>query len=121
MDALREEQRHANGPTREDLGNQTAALRKLRALSANLATERERLDELSSRIAAEPPISRIKSLPLLILGLLFFLGGAGMSARATAPTARAATTKTTRITKPQRVFTADRGCALVQCVIRILK
>ena len=77
-EALREEQRHANGPSREDLDGQTLALRKLRALSATLATERERLDELNTRIANEPPVSRVKNIPLLVLGLAFFLGGAAM-------------------------------------------
>ncbi len=78
IDALREEQRHKNGPTREDLDGQTLALRKLRALSANLSTERERLEELSARIGNEPPVTRVKNLPLLILGLAFFVGGIGM-------------------------------------------
>ncbi|MCB6542258.1 conserved hypothetical protein [uncultured Desulfovibrio sp.] len=78
VEALREEQRHINGPTREDLDGQTLALRKLRALSATLGTERERLEELSARIGNEPPVTRVKNLPLLILGLAFFLGGAGM-------------------------------------------
>lgn len=55
VEALREEQRHINGPTREDLDGQTLALRKLRALSATLGTERERLEELSARIGNEPP------------------------------------------------------------------
>lgn len=77
-EALREEQRHANGPSREDLDGQTLALRKLRALSATLATERERLDELNTRIANEPPVSRVKNIPLLVLGVVFFLGGAAM-------------------------------------------
>ncbi|NCB22056.1 MAG: hypothetical protein EOM56_04335 [Deltaproteobacteria bacterium] len=77
-EALREEQRHANGPSREDLDGQTLALRKLRALSATLVTERERLDELNTRIANEPPVSRVKNIPLLVLGLAFFLGGAAM-------------------------------------------
>ncbi|WP_291445744.1 AAA family ATPase [Desulfovibrio sp.] len=78
VEALREEQRHINGPTREDLDGQTLALRKLRALSATLGTERERLEELSARIGNEPPVTRVKNLPLLVLGLAFFLGGAGM-------------------------------------------
>ena len=78
VEALREEQRHINGPTREDLDGQTLALRKLRALSATLSTERERLEELSARIGNEPPVTRVKNLPLLVLGLAFFLGGAGM-------------------------------------------
>ena len=77
-EALREEQRHANGPSREDLDGQTLALRKLRALSATLATEQERLDELNTRIANEPPVSRVKNIPLLVLGVAFFLGGAAM-------------------------------------------
>lgn len=77
-EALREEQRHANGPSREDLDGQTLALRKLRALSATLATERERLDELNTRIGNEPPVSRVKNIPLLVLGIAFFLGGAAM-------------------------------------------
>ena len=77
-EALREEQRHANGPSREDLDGQTLALRKLRTLSATLATERERLDELNTRIANDPPVSRVKNIPLLVLGIVFFLGGAAM-------------------------------------------
>ncbi|WP_374280270.1 AAA family ATPase [Desulfovibrio sp.] len=77
-EALREEQRHASGPSREDLDGQTLALRKLRALSTTLDTERQRLEELNTRIASEPPVSRVKNIPLLVLGIAFFLGGAGM-------------------------------------------
>ncbi|WP_374289916.1 AAA family ATPase [Desulfovibrio desulfuricans] len=77
-EALREEQRHANGPSREDLDGQTLALRKLRALSANLTTERERLEELTGRIGNEPPVSRVKNIPLLVLGIAFFASGAAM-------------------------------------------
>ena len=90
VEALREEQRHINGPTREDLDGQTLALRKLRALSATLGTERERLEELSARIGNEPPVTRVKNLPLLVLGLAFFLGGAGMPDNADGPSAQRA-------------------------------
>jgi len=77
-EALREEQRHANGPSREDLDGQTLALRKLRALSANLTTERERLEDLTGRIGNEPPVARVKNIPLLVLGIAFFVGGTAM-------------------------------------------
>ncbi|QCC86246.1 hypothetical protein DDIC_10260 [Desulfovibrio desulfuricans] len=77
-EALREEQRHANGPSREDLDGQTLALRKLRALSANLTTERERLEDLTGRIGNEPPVARVRNIPLLVLGIAFFVGGAAM-------------------------------------------
>lgn len=78
MDSLREEQRQGSGPNREELDGQAAALRKLRALSANLSAERERREELAARIDSEPPVSRIKSVPLLVLGILFFFGGISM-------------------------------------------
>ncbi|MBB5142475.1 AAA family ATPase [Desulfovibrio intestinalis] len=78
MDALREEQRGKNGPTREDLDGRTAALRSLRALSSSLGTERQRLDEVDARLENEPPVKSVKNLPLLILGLIFFVAGVGM-------------------------------------------
>ena len=78
MDALREEQRGKNGPTREHLDGQTAALRSLRALSSTLETERLRLNELDARLDSEPPVKSIKNLPLLLLGLIFFASGVGM-------------------------------------------
>lgn len=78
MEALREEQRGINGPTREALDARTAALRSLRALSSVLGTEKQRLEELEARLGNEPPVKRIKNLPLLLLGLLFFSAGAAM-------------------------------------------
>lgn len=78
MEALREEQRGINGPTREALDNRTAALRSLRALSAALVTEKQRLEELDARLDNEPPVKRIKNLPLLLLGLLFFAAGVAL-------------------------------------------
>ena len=78
MELLREEQRSINGPTREALDNRVTALRSLRALSSALTTEKLRLEELDSRLSNEPPVKRIKNLPLLLLGLLFFFAGAAM-------------------------------------------
>ena len=77
MDTLRKEQR-LEGLSRNELDTQAAALRKLRALSSTLETEQERLKELTTRIDSEPPMKRIRSLPLLLLGILTVLVGAGM-------------------------------------------
>ncbi|MBE6442244.1 MAG: hypothetical protein E7022_07970 [Desulfovibrio desulfuricans] len=77
MEELRKEQR-LDGLNRSELDEQAAALRKLRALSATLDTERERLAELTARIDSEPPAKRVRSLPLLLLGILALLGGAAM-------------------------------------------
>ncbi|WP_165065555.1 AAA family ATPase [Desulfovibrio sp. ZJ200] len=78
MEQLREEQRNVSGPSREALDGRAAALRSLRALSANLTTERERLQELDNRISNEQAPSPVKSLPLLVVGALLILAGAGI-------------------------------------------
>ncbi|SDF38424.1 AAA family ATPase [Desulfovibrio legallii] len=78
MERLREEQRVLNGPARDVLNNQATALRQLRALAANLSTEQDRLADLEGRLTSEAPGSRIKSLPMLVLGALLFLAGAAM-------------------------------------------
>lgn len=78
MDELREAQRHASGPSREALDARAAALRSLRALSASMATERERLQELDNRINSEQAPSPVKSLPLIVVGAALIATGVGI-------------------------------------------
>ena len=76
MEGLRQSQRESGAPTREDLDARGAALRQLRTLSATIATEGERLNELDSRIKAERPNITVKSIPLLVIGGVLFAAGA---------------------------------------------
>ena len=80
MDDLREAQRNAGGQTRESLDARAAALRALRALSTTMTTERERLQELDNRISSEQAPAPVKSIPLIVVGALLILGGAGILA-----------------------------------------
>ena len=75
IDMLREEQRALDGPSRDALDSRASAVRRLRSLAGTLDTERERLAELDQRIAAEQPPAPIKSIPLLIVGVLLMLAG----------------------------------------------
>ncbi|MCI7567997.1 MAG: AAA family ATPase [Desulfovibrio sp.] len=75
IDLLREEQRALEGPSRDALDSRASAIRRLRALSGTLNTERERLAELDQRIAVEQPPAPIKSIPLLAAGILLMLAG----------------------------------------------
>ncbi|WP_300787482.1 AAA family ATPase [uncultured Desulfovibrio sp.] len=78
LEQLREEQRGSNGPSREALDNRSSALRSLRALSASLETEQERLKELSERLSAEKEPAAVKNLALLVLGGIIMLLGIGI-------------------------------------------
>ncbi|MDY3810077.1 AAA family ATPase [Desulfovibrio porci] len=78
MEDLRDAQRNASGPSREALDARAAALRSLRALSASMATERERLQELDNRINSEQAPSPVKSLPLIVVGALLIAAGLGI-------------------------------------------
>lgn len=78
MDELREAQRNAGGPSREALDARATALRALRALSATTTTERERLQELDSRISSEQAPAPVMSVPLIVVGALLILGGGGI-------------------------------------------
>ncbi|WP_300908681.1 AAA family ATPase, partial [uncultured Desulfovibrio sp.] len=78
MDDLRAAQRNASGPSREALDARAAALRSLRALSASMGTERERLQELDNRINNEQAPSPVKSLPLIVAGALLITAGLGI-------------------------------------------
>ncbi|MBD5538478.1 MAG: AAA family ATPase [Desulfovibrio sp.] len=80
MDDLREAQRNAGGQSREALDARAAALRALRALSTTMTTERERLQELDNRISSEQAPAPVKSIPLIVVGALLILGGAGILA-----------------------------------------
>lgn len=80
MDELREAQRNAGGQSREALDARAAALRALRALSTTMTTERERLQELDNRISSEQAPAPVKSIPLIVVGALLILGGAGILA-----------------------------------------
>ena len=75
IDLLREEQRALDGPSRTALDSRASAVRRLRALSGPLDTERDRLAELDQRIAVEQPPAPIKSIPLLLAGILLMLAG----------------------------------------------
>ena len=75
MDELREAQRSWGGPSRENLDARATALRQLRALSSSIATEQDRLRELDNRLATEKAPSPVKSLPLILLGLILIAGG----------------------------------------------
>ena len=75
IDLLREEQRALDGPSRDALDSRASAVRRLRSLAGTLETERERFAELEQRIAAEQPPAPIKSIPLLIVGVLLMLAG----------------------------------------------
>lgn len=75
MELLREEQRALDGPSRDALDSRASAIRQLRSLSGTLATERERLAELDQRIAVEQPPAPVKSIPLLMVGILLMLAG----------------------------------------------
>ena len=78
MDELREAQRSWGGPSRENLDTRTTALRQLRALASSIGTEQDRLRELDERIATEKAPSPVKSLPLMLLGLILLAGGMAM-------------------------------------------
>ena len=78
LDDLRETQRSAGGQSREALDARSNALRALRALSATINTEQERLQELDKRISSEQAPAPIKSIPLILVGALLILGGAGI-------------------------------------------
>ncbi|MBD5627758.1 MAG: hypothetical protein HDQ90_09855, partial [Desulfovibrio sp.] len=78
MDSLREAQRNAGGQTREALDARASALRALRALSANMSTERDRLQELDNRISSEQAPAPVMSVPLIVVGALLILGGGGI-------------------------------------------
>ena len=80
MDDLREAQRYAGGQSREALDARAAALRALRALSTTMTTERERLQELDNRISSEQAPAPVKSIPLIVVGALLILAGAGVLA-----------------------------------------
>jgi len=80
MDELREARRCSASPSRENLDARSTALRSLRALSASLGTEKERLQELDNRINTDQAPSPVKSLPLILLGLILILAGGGMLA-----------------------------------------
>ncbi|MDE5879368.1 MAG: hypothetical protein K2G99_05025, partial [Desulfovibrio sp.] len=78
MDDLREAQRNAGGQSREALDARGGALRALRALSANMATQRDRLQELDNRISSEQAPAPVMSVPLIVVGALLILGGGGI-------------------------------------------
>lgn len=78
MENLRESQRLANGPTRENLDRRSSALRALRALAAQLEAEQERIDDLDGRICSQQSPSSIKSVPLIAIGSTFMLLGAAI-------------------------------------------
>lgn len=78
MDDLREAQRNAGGQSREALDARATALRTLRALSTNISTERERLQELDNRIVSEQAPAPVMSIPLIAVGALLILGGGGI-------------------------------------------
>ena len=78
MDDLRMAQRGIGGQSREALDARAGALRALRALSATLDKEQDRLKELDSRISSEQAPAPVKSIPLILAGALLILGGAGI-------------------------------------------
>lgn len=78
IEDLRNRQRQEAGPGRDALDASAQALRNLRALSASIATEKERLRELDGRINAQKMPLASKSIPLLVFGGLLFLAGAAI-------------------------------------------
>ncbi|MBQ9405811.1 MAG: AAA family ATPase [Desulfovibrio sp.] len=74
MDHLYKEQ-NLDGLSKDELDVQASALRKLRALSATMTTEQERLAGLTGRIDSEPPLKAVRSVPMLAAACILFLGG----------------------------------------------
>ncbi|MDR2055911.1 MAG: AAA family ATPase, partial [Desulfovibrio sp.] len=75
---LEDLQRNPPDGSRKSLDDRERALDELRGKSAALDMERGRLDELDGRIHSETPPSPVKSLPLIAVGLVLALLGAGM-------------------------------------------
>lgn len=78
MENLRDRHWQANAPTREALEKRSSALRSLRALSAQLDAEEERIRELDVRILAHRPPAPIKSWPLAGIGAIGVAAGAAI-------------------------------------------
>lgn len=75
MDNLRSSRQDSMGPSRDDLDNRARALRNLRAVSSKLATEKERLEELETRINGEKTPKRIRNWATLVFAIIFLVGG----------------------------------------------
>lgn len=80
FDEIRARQRGSNSPRRDTLEAKTVALRSLRSVAANIAAEKERIEELDARIKSIEPPARIGSWALLFFGLFFLLGAAAIFA-----------------------------------------
>ena len=82
VDRLRAQQRAHQGPGRTALDVRAAALRSLRHLHSTYSVEQDRLAEVDSRIKATIAPAPMKSLPLMVIGVLLMLcGGAVLAAR----------------------------------------
>lgn len=78
MDSLRDISRNEKGTTRDSLDMKGRALRSLRSLAGRVATAKERLGELDTRLASEPKPVKTLNWSLLIMGLFLLLGGGGL-------------------------------------------
>ena len=78
VDRLRAQQRAHQGPGRSALDTRAAALRSLRHLHSTYSVEQDRLTEAESRIRAATAPAPLKSIPLIVIGVLLMLCGAAV-------------------------------------------
>lgn len=80
MEHLRISQRQAGGSTRDSLESKSSALRTLRSLAGNMATEEERKKELEQRISQIRTPQPLKNWVLICFAILFLMAAAGIFA-----------------------------------------